>query len=102
MLKNPENWKSHYHGSGNKIRLALKYSLSDRCRYYLPVKDVKESLDLMMKNLKSAEIPLMLISEYMPVQYVKIRKGLLKNDPESLVKDRVVNCIDDYLFAVKS
>jgi D-tagatose-1,6-bisphosphate aldolase subunit GatZ/KbaZ len=101
MLKNPENWKNHYHGSESKIRLALKYSFSDRCRYYLPIKEVKDSIDLMMKNLGSIEIPLTLISEYMPIQYIKIRKGLLKNDPESLVKDRVVNCIDDYLYAVK-
>ena len=102
MLKNSENWKSHYHGSGSKIRLAIKYSLSDRSRYYLPIKEVKDSIDLMFKNLSSTEIPLTLISEYMPIQYNKIRKGLLKNDPESLVKDRVVNCIDDYLYAVRS
>ncbi len=101
MLKNPDNWKNHYHGSENKIRLAIKYSFSDRCRYYLPVKEVKESIDLMMKNLSSVKIPLTLISEYMPIQYIKIRKDLLKNDPKNLVKDRVVNCIDDYLYATK-
>lgn len=101
MLNNSENWKSHYHGNGSKIRLSVKYSFSDRSRYYLPLKAVKESVDLMMKNLGSTEIPLTLISEYLPIQYIKIRKGLLKNDPESLVKDRVVNCIDDYLYAVK-
>ena len=101
MLKNPENWKNHYHGNRDKIRLAIKYSFSDRCRYYLPLKEVKDSIDLMMKNLSSIQIPLTLISQYMPIQYIKIRKVLLKNDPESLVKDRVVNCIDDYLYAVK-
>jgi D-tagatose-1,6-bisphosphate aldolase subunit GatZ/KbaZ len=101
MLKNPENWKHHYHGNDAKIRLALKYSFSDRCRYYLPVKEVKDSLDLMMKNLSSIKIPLTLISQYMPVQYTKIRKGLLKSDPASLAKDRVVNCIDEYLYAAR-
>ena len=101
MLKKPENWKNHYHGSENKIRLALKYSFSDRCRYYLPDKEVKDSIDLLMKNLRSIDIPLTLISEYMPIQYIKVRKGMLKNDPESLVKDRIINCIDDYLYAVK-
>lgn len=101
MLKSPDNWKKHYHGSDSKLRLARKYSFSDRCRYYLPVKEVNEALNRMMDNLKKVQIPLTLISQYMPVQYAKIRTGLLKNDPESLAKDRVVNCIDEYLFGTK-
>jgi D-tagatose-1,6-bisphosphate aldolase subunit GatZ/KbaZ len=101
MAKNPENWIKHYHGSGSNIRLARKFSLSDRCRYYLPANEVREAIELMMKNLKSVQIPLTLISEYMPIQYTKIRNGLLKNDPESLVKDRVINCIDEYLYGTK-
>ncbi|HEX2926531.1 MAG TPA: class II D-tagatose-bisphosphate aldolase, non-catalytic subunit [Ruminiclostridium sp.] len=36
MLQNPDNWKKHYHGNGEKLKLARKYSFSDRCRYYLP------------------------------------------------------------------
>ena len=99
MVNNPEYWVKYYYGSRNSVELARKYSLSDRCRYYLPVREVKESLNLMMSNLKTREIPLTLISQYMPVQYTKIRNGLLKNDAESLVKDRVVNCIDTYLEA---
>jgi len=100
MAKNPKYWKSHYHGNGSKIRIARKYSLSDRCRYYLPLKEVRESLELMISNLRSTKIPLTLISAFMPLQYRKIRNGLLKNDPEALLKDRIVDCIDDYLYAV--
>jgi D-tagatose-1,6-bisphosphate aldolase subunit GatZ/KbaZ len=99
MVKNPENWKQHYHGSGSKIRLARKYSFSDRCRYYLPVPEVKESIKRLISNLESIDIPLVLISQYMPVQYTRIRSGLLANDPTSLIKDRVVNCIEEYLYA---
>lgn len=100
MLKNPENWKKHYRGSKSKLRLARKYSLSDRCRYYLPVKAVNESINRMISNLKSVNIPLTLISQYMPIQYTRIRNGLLANDPESLIKDRIINCIDEYLYGV--
>lgn len=99
MLNNPENWKKHYHGNESKLRLARKYSFSDRCRYYLPVKEVNMALTKMMNNLKSVNIPLTLISQYMPVQYTKIRNGFLANDPVSLAKDRIVNCIDEYLYA---
>ncbi|MCJ7666268.1 MAG: class II D-tagatose-bisphosphate aldolase, non-catalytic subunit, partial [Actinobacteria bacterium] len=98
MLKNPDNWKKHYHGDARKLRLARKYSFSDRCRYYLPDEEVSKSIRKLINNLNSIEIPMTLISQYMPVQYMKIRNGELLNDPESLIKDRIINCIDDYSF----
>ena len=102
MLENPSNWIKHYHGDENKLRLSRKYSFSDRCRYYLPAKEVNDAINKLFDNLRSVEIPLVLISQYMPIQYTKIRNGLLKNDPVSLVKDRVVNCIDEYLYATSA
>lgn len=53
----------------------------------------------MIANLESIEIPLTLISQYMPVQYHKIRNGLLKKDPISLIKDHISNVLDDYKLA---
>lgn len=44
-------------------------------------------------------MPLNLMSQFMPIQYTKVREGRLINDPEALVKDRVVNTIDEYLYA---
>jgi len=99
MLENPSNWKNHYHGSEDKIRLARRYSFSDRCRYYLPEKEVNTALKIMIENLKSVKIPLTLISQYMPIQYEKIRMCTLDNSPEALLKDRIVNMVDDYIFA---
>lgn len=99
MLDQPENWSKHYHGNGVKLRLARKYSLSDRARYYLPEDKVKKSIHRMISNLKKTNIPMTLVSEFMPVQYNKIRQSKLNNDAESLLKDRVINCIDDYLYA---
>lgn len=99
MVKNPSNWKKHYHGSSSKIKYARKYSYSDRCRYYLPAEDVKGAVETLIKNLKSTEIPITLIRQFMPIQYEKLRNGQIKNDPEALLKDRIVNCIDDYMYA---
>lgn len=100
MVKNPDNWKNHYHGTASKIRYSRKFSLSDRCRYYLPVSDVSDTLKLMISNLKSTSIPLALINQFLPKQYDKIRMGILKNDPESLLKDRIINLIEDYCYAI--
>lgn len=99
MVKNPSNWKKHYHGSSEAIKYARKYSYSDRCRYYLPGEDVRTAVDKMVSNLKEVKIPLTLVHQFMPIQYNKIRIGLLENEPEALIKDWVVNCIDDYVFA---
>ncbi len=100
MIKNPANWNKHYHGSEEKIRLARKYSFSDRCRYYLPNIDVSTALTKLISNLSKVEIPLTLLSQYMPIQYTKIRNGVLENKPEALIKDRIMNLLDDYSFAV--
>jgi len=100
MLKYPENWNKHYRGESWKLKIARRYSFSDRARYYLSLPEVCTSIDLLLQNLKTIEIPLTLISQFMPIQYKKIRKGMLKNDPELLLKDRVRDCIDDYLHAV--
>lgn len=99
MLKKPDNWQKHYHGSSEKIRFARKYSYSDRCRYYLPSEDVDESIKLLIGNLRLREIPLTLIKQFMPVQYKKVRNNKLKNDPEALLKDVIVDCIEDYIYA---
>jgi D-tagatose-1,6-bisphosphate aldolase subunit GatZ/KbaZ len=99
MLTYPQYWETHYHGDNTKLKLARKYSFSDRCRYYIPNKRVAKAIDRLISNLRSVDIPLTLISQFMPIQYTKIISGSLKKDSESLLKDRVVNCIDDYLAA---
>ncbi len=68
MLQNTSNWKKHYHGDNLALKLKRKYSFSDRCRYYLPEKEVSNALNLMINNLDNAQIPLSLLSQYMPVQ----------------------------------
>lgn len=100
MLKNPSNWKNHYHTSGDKLRLKRHYSMSDRSRYYLPVKEVDESIKRLIDNLELEKIPLTLLSQYMPIQYTRIRTGKLNNDVKSLIQSKICDCIKDYMFAV--
>jgi D-tagatose-1,6-bisphosphate aldolase subunit GatZ/KbaZ len=53
-----------------------------------------------MENLSAAPIPLTLISQYLPVQYKRIRAGLLENEPEALLKDKIKAVLEDYEFAI--
>ena len=82
----------------SQIALKRKYSFSDRARYYLPNEKVSASIAVLLENLKEG-VPLNLLSQFMPIQYTKVREGIIKNDPTVLIKDRIKNTIDDYLYA---
>lgn len=99
MLVNPKNWEKHYHGDENKKYLARKYSFSDRARYYIQDAKVEAELSILLKNLNNYKIPYTLLSQFMPIQYIKVREGKLENSPEALIRDRIINCIDEYLYA---
>ena len=98
MLADPKYWQKHYVGTQEEIDLKRKYSFSDRCRYYMPEKAVAEARAKMIENLKDG-VPLNLLSQFMPIQYTKVREGLIENKPEALIIDRVCNTIDEYLYA---
>lgn len=98
MLKNDSHWKKHYHGTPEEIALKRKYSFSDRSRYYYATESVGKAIDTMLDHLKDG-CPLNLLSQFMPIQYTKVREGTLKNDPKELVLDRIGNTIDEYLYA---
>lgn len=100
MVKNNGYWKNHYSGTQEKIKFDRIYGLSDRCRYYLPIEEVNYSLEKMIDNLKQVDIPLTLVSQYMHNQYKKIRSGKMELTVENLLKDRIGEYIDDYIYAV--
>ena len=101
MLKKPKNWQKHYHGDENQLYIARRYSFSDRCRYYMPTPAVKAAIAKLVANLRAKEIPNCLLSQFMPIQYQKVRHFELTKDPEELIKDRVVDTIKQYTFASK-
>ena len=78
--------------------LKRKYSFSDRSRYYYATAEVKQAIDTLLYNLKDG-VPLNLLSQFMPIQYARVRDGSLKNDPKELILNRIGDTIDDYLYA---
>lgn len=98
MLKNDKYWKKHYHGTPEEIALKRKYSFSDRSRYYYSTPEVSKAVDTLLDNLKDG-CPLNLLSQFMPIQYTKVREGTLANKPKDLIMDRIGNTLDEYLYA---
>ena len=65
----------------------------------MPKPAVAAAKDKLIANLREEGISLAVLSQFMPIQYTKVREGALENDPEALIRDRIINCIDEYLFA---
>lgn len=101
MRRNPQNWEKYYHGPAFEQFIDRKYSFSDRCRYYFMFEEIERSIEKLFDNLRSVEIPMGMLHQYMPLQYIKVRDRNLRLDPKELVKDSVVSLVEDYNYAVK-
>lgn len=99
MMEKPEFWQKHYRGDAHSQALARKFSFSDRIRYYWPEPKVKTALDRLLKNLSPIEIPLSLLSQYLPVQYRRVREGKIRNNATSLILDKIMEITGSYAFA---
>ncbi len=96
MLEKPDNWKKHYHGDEKQLALCRKYSFSDRCRYYIGLPEVVESINKLFENLREYPIPMNMLHQYMPISYIKVRDGIIPLDPRELALDGVVAFMEDY------
>jgi len=85
----PDYWRKYYHGSDAWLRIKRQFSYSDRCRYYFARPKVVEAERRLLENLSNIQIPLYLISQYMPIQYDHIREGQITANPQDLLDDRI-------------
>ncbi|GIV76922.1 MAG: D-tagatose-1,6-bisphosphate aldolase subunit KbaZ [Litorilinea sp.] len=99
MLQDPTHWRGYYRGDERHQRLARRYSYSDRVRYYWPRPSVQAALERLLHNLEAAPPPLTLLSQYLPVQYWRVREGLLEPTPRSLIVDKIIQVLNDYTWA---
>ncbi len=101
MREEPGYWEGYYPGGPAARRLLRRYSYSDRIRYYWSYPDVEDARRRLFSNLAASEIPQTLLSQYLPHQYERVRRGGLNSGPEAIVFDRVRNTLEDYAAACK-
>jgi D-tagatose-1,6-bisphosphate aldolase subunit GatZ/KbaZ len=89
MVARPEYWEKYYSGNMYQRHLARKFSFSDRIRYYWPADRVQESLVKLIQNLRDVNLPLSLVSQFFPIQYEKIRRNQIDNEPATLILDHI-------------
>ena len=99
MLARPVHWKRYYTGSEAYIQFARRYSFSDRSRYYWPDSEVQISLARLLDNLERHPVPLALLSQFLPVQYERVRAGILPNAPRAYIHDKIRHVLADYSHA---
>ena len=99
MLASPGYWEGYYEGSADEQRIARRFSYSDRLRYYWPDPEIEAAENRLYENLTNLQIPLPLISQFLPEQYARVRAGILAPDPRELVVDKVRDALRPYSAA---
>jgi D-tagatose-1,6-bisphosphate aldolase subunit GatZ/KbaZ len=99
MLRDPAHWRAYYHGDEREQQFARRYSYSDRSRYYWPVASVEREFQTLLANLARCEPSLTLLSQYLPEQYDAVRAGRIRNQPASLIHDRIRKVLKIYSTA---
>ncbi len=100
MLANDSDWRRHYHGTPQELVLKRKYSLSDRCRYYLSAPEAKDAIEKLFDNIDGASIPLGLVRQYLPMEYEYICAAADRPKAKEIAKRFVFRTIRDYNYAV--
>ncbi|HUX20735.1 MAG TPA: class II D-tagatose-bisphosphate aldolase, non-catalytic subunit [Spirochaetia bacterium] len=99
MREDNRYWKSYYQADAADVELALRYSFSDRIRYYWSAPAVMAAFDSLIGNLRAESIPLTLISQFMPTEYLKLREGRISDKPEELILSHIMETTKIYAAA---
>lgn len=98
LLDDQTYWKNYYSETHSKAMIDLNYSLSDRVRYYWTNPRITRAMDSLITNLETLEIPLGMLSQYLPEQYKKVVASELDSNPKALMMSKIQGVLDDYSY----
>lgn len=93
MLADPADWKGHYHGQGDGIRIQRHYSYSDRIRYYWGKPEALDVVNRTVEALRGVDIPETLLRQFIP-GFSQMPAGIC--EPERLLLEAVDLVLGDY------
>jgi D-tagatose-1,6-bisphosphate aldolase subunit GatZ/KbaZ len=96
MLAEPSHWAAYYDRDDAGLRTRLAFSYSDRCRYYWAQPAMTRTVAALLQNLAGADLPLELLSQYLPREYAAVRTGLLAPEPTALIRAHITGVLDLY------
>jgi D-tagatose-1,6-bisphosphate aldolase subunit GatZ/KbaZ len=89
MVNDPRHWKSYYQGDQHEMSFKRKYSFSDRSRYYWPDPAVQKAITELHLNLTVNNIPLSLLSQFMPGSFYKVVNKMINPFPKELTYNHI-------------
>ena len=89
MQLQPGYWQKFYPGNVLEQQLLRQYSYSDRIRYYWQQPALQQAVSRLIANLSQGQIPLPLLSQFMPQQYQAVLNGQLTAEPQTLVQHHI-------------
>ncbi|TGE83758.1 D-tagatose-bisphosphate aldolase, class II, non-catalytic subunit [Pseudoalteromonas sp. KS88] len=99
MQQHPKNWQRFYQVEQSLQQLYRRFSFSDRIRYYWGKQGNQNAVEKLLCNLQNQPIPLPLLSQYMPLQYLAVRNKTLENNPKALVIHHIMQVTSRYADA---
>lgn len=89
MQRLPDYWQAFYQASLDQQPLLRQFSYSDRIRYYWNLPLIASAVERLCQNLSRVQIPLPLLSQYLPVQYEAVLNGELPPTPQALIQHKI-------------
>jgi D-tagatose-bisphosphate aldolase class II non-catalytic subunit len=102
MIAESAHWRGYYRGSAEEQRLARRYSLSDRIRYYWNVPAVSAACGTLVANLSRADIPRPLVSQFLPAHLPAVLDGRVVPRARELARESVRMVLDSYARAART
>jgi len=99
MQLQPGHWQKFYPGTVAEQQLLRQYSFSDRVRYYWQQPALQAAVSRLLENLRQVQIPLPLLSQFMPLQYQAVQDGVLAPLPEDLLQHHIRLVLHTYASA---
>lgn len=98
MFDEPGYWKKYYRPQFSQAMVDIHYSLSDRIRYYWPNSRISAAVDKLIANLDNTDIPIGLLSQFLPKQFERVQNGTLLSEPRQLIIDKIQDVLRDYAY----
>ncbi|PKH26409.1 tagatose-bisphosphate aldolase [Enterobacterales bacterium CwR94] len=98
MLDEPGYWKKYYRPTFSQSQVDIHYSLSDRIRYYWPHERINSAFTTLMSNFQHVQIPLGLLSQYLPKQFDRVLSNQLPAQAQALIIDKIQDVLRDYAY----
>ena len=96
MDDDPAHWRQYYIGDDQTKSVQKLFSYSDRIRYYWSVPPVVTAVKKLFANLRKADIPQMMISQYFPLSSSNV---YCSNMPRVLCIEHIQRVVKRYYDA---